>query len=120
MRTEVVPSREDIDIVPWWVYPLPGDKQASCSTDIATEVDISASASTAGPYGYAIARLGSEASDRLTSQQARLEQQLAEFERRYSISSKEFHEKFERGELGDAMDFVEWSATYEMAANLRR
>jgi len=56
---------------------------------------------------------------RLASQKARLEQQLAEFEQKYSLSSEEFYEKFERGELGDAMDFVEWSATYEMAANLR-
>ena len=56
---------------------------------------------------------------RLISQKARLEQQLSGFERRYSLNSEEFYEKFERGELGDAMDFVEWSATYEMAANLR-
>ena len=57
---------------------------------------------------------------RLISQKARLEQQLSDFEQRYSFSSEEFYEKFERGELGDAMDFVEWSATYEMTANLRR
>jgi len=56
---------------------------------------------------------------RLISQKARLEQQLADFEQRYSLNSEEFYEKFERGELGDAMDFVEWSATYEMVANLR-
>jgi len=56
---------------------------------------------------------------RLISQKARLEQQLADFERRYYLNSEEFYEKFERGELGDAMDFIEWSATYEMAANLR-
>jgi hypothetical protein len=57
---------------------------------------------------------------RLISQKARLEQQLAGFEREYRLNSKEFYEKFERGELSDDMDFVEWSATYEMAANLRR
>jgi len=57
---------------------------------------------------------------RLISQKPRLERQLADFERRYSLSSQEFYEKFERGELGDAMHFVEWSATYEMTANLRR
>jgi len=57
---------------------------------------------------------------RLISQKARLEQQLAEFERKYSLDSEEFYEKFERGELGDTMDFVEWSATYEMVTNLRR
>ena len=56
---------------------------------------------------------------RLISQKARLEQQLADFERRYSLSSEGFYEKFERGELGDAMDFVEWLATYEIAANLQ-
>jgi len=56
---------------------------------------------------------------RLISQKARLEQQLADFEQRYSLSSEEFYERFEQGELGDAMDFVEWSATYEMAANLQ-
>jgi hypothetical protein len=57
---------------------------------------------------------------RLISQKARLEQQLAGFERKYRLNSDEFYEKFERGELGDAMDFIEWSATYEMVANLRR
>ena len=57
---------------------------------------------------------------RLTSQKAKLEQQLAEFERKYSLDSVEFYEKFERGELGDTMDFVEWSATYEMVENLQR
>ena len=57
---------------------------------------------------------------RLISQKARLEQQLAGFEQRYSLNSEEFYERFEQGELGDAMDFVEWSATYEMTANLRR
>ena len=57
---------------------------------------------------------------RLASQKARLEQQLTEFERKYPFDSKEFYEKFERGELGDAMDFVEWSATYEMVKNVER
>jgi len=57
---------------------------------------------------------------RLISQKARLEQQLDGFEQEYHLSSKEFYDKFERGELGDDMDFVEWSATYEMVTNLRR
>ncbi len=56
---------------------------------------------------------------RLISQKSRLEQQLADFEQKYSLNSDEFYEKFERGELGDVMDFVEWSATYEMVVNLR-
>ena len=67
-----------------------------------------------------IDKLFDRETSRLVSQKARLEQQLADFERRYSLNSEEFYERFEQGELGDAMDFVEWSATYEMAANLRR
>jgi hypothetical protein len=67
-----------------------------------------------------IDKLISREISRLTSQKARLKEQLTEFEGKYSLNSKEFYEKFERGELGDAMDFVEWSATYEMVENLER
>jgi len=54
----------------------------------------------------------------LTEQRTRLQTQLAEFERQYKLASDEFYARFERGELGDATDFVEWSATYEMIHNL--
>jgi hypothetical protein len=54
----------------------------------------------------------------LTEQKTRLQTQLAEFERQYNLASDEFYIRFERGELGDATDFVEWSATYEMIQNL--
>ena len=57
---------------------------------------------------------------RLALQKANLEQQLAEFERKHHLNSAEFYEKFERGEMGDAMDFVEWAATYEMVKELER
>ena len=56
---------------------------------------------------------------RLINQLARLEAQAAEFENRYGWRSSEFYPRFERGELGDAMDFIEWSATIEMIRNLR-
>ncbi len=55
---------------------------------------------------------------RLTEMRTRLEIQQGEFETRHGMKSADFYERFERGELGDAMDFVEWSATYEMIANL--
>jgi hypothetical protein len=55
---------------------------------------------------------------RLTEQKTRLQTQLAEFEQQYDLASDEFYPRFERGELGDATDFVEWSATYEMLQNL--
>lgn len=55
---------------------------------------------------------------RLAAQQRRLRAQLTEFERRYSLSSRDFYARFERGEMGDDTDFVEWSATHEMLENL--
>lgn len=45
---------------------------------------------------------------------ADLEAQLQAFEERYQIASEEFYQRFRAGELGDAMDFVEWSIFYEM------
>lgn len=50
----------------------------------------------------------------------RLEQQLANFERQYAMESGDFYARFERGDLEDAADFVEWSATFEMLGNLRK
>ena len=55
---------------------------------------------------------------RLAAQQRRLRAQLTEFERRYGLSSRDFYDRFEQGEMGDDADFVEWSATYEMVENL--
>ncbi|HHS96829.1 MAG TPA: hypothetical protein ENK08_02870 [Chloroflexi bacterium] len=57
---------------------------------------------------------------RLLRQQARLEAQIADFEARYGWNSEEFYHRFERGELGDDTDFVEWSATIEMLRDLQR
>ncbi|MBN1890169.1 MAG: hypothetical protein JW850_19390 [Thermoflexales bacterium] len=39
---------------------------------------------------------------------------LEAFEKQYNMVSSEFFDKFERGELGDALDFLEWSATWQM------
>jgi hypothetical protein len=42
-----------------------------------------------------------------------------DFERRYGWTSEEFYPRFERGELGDDMDLIEWSATIEMIRDLQ-
>jgi hypothetical protein len=55
---------------------------------------------------------------RLTELKTRLEHQLAEFEKQYAMQTPVFCARFERGEMGDAADFVEWSATDEMVRNL--
>ena len=57
---------------------------------------------------------------RLTKLKTHLEQQLKDYEKQYAIESAQFHARFERGEMGDGTDFVEWSATYEMLEGLNR
>ncbi|GEM_PF-343330 len=41
------------------------------------------------------------------------EAKLKQFEAQYGMSSAEFYQKFEAGELGDAMDFFDWSGLVE-------
>ncbi len=45
---------------------------------------------------------------------ADLQERLRVFETQYQMSSQNFYQSFRAGELGDAMDFVEWSTFYEM------
>lgn len=40
-------------------------------------------------------------------------EKLEEFEDKYDMTSKEFIEKFESGEIGDDQDFFEWYAVYQ-------
>ena len=65
-----------------------------------------------------IDKLLSRESHRLFDLKIRLADQLQEFEQRYSLKSTEFRRRYEAGELGDEMDFVEWSATVEMLNNI--
>ncbi|AUC61982.1 hypothetical protein AA637_12900 [Cyanobacterium sp. HL-69] len=39
---------------------------------------------------------------------------LKAFEQQYKMSSEQFYEQFEKGILGDDIDFVEWKAYYQM------
>jgi hypothetical protein len=55
---------------------------------------------------------------RLRELKATLHSQLTEFEKKYGISTEIFGERFERGEMGDDMDSIEWSATTEMLRNV--
>lgn len=43
-----------------------------------------------------------------------LENRLKNFESQYQMSSDEFYQRFRTGELGDEIDFFEWSVFYEM------
>lgn len=43
-----------------------------------------------------------------------LEKRLASYEAQYGMDSADFYRRFRAGELGDEMDFVEWSVFYEV------
>ncbi len=43
-----------------------------------------------------------------------LEERLKKFEQTYQMSSDQFYQKFQAGELGDSIDFFEWNTYYEM------
>jgi hypothetical protein len=48
----------------------------------------------------------------------RYEQDLREFENKYGMDSADFYQRFEAGQLGDAMDFFEWAGLYELRLDL--
>ncbi len=50
----------------------------------------------------------------------RLQQQLKQFEQTYHLLSQEFYARYNRGEMDDDMDFIEWAATLEMLANAEK
>ena len=45
---------------------------------------------------------------------------LAEFEQQYGLSSGEFYQRFQAGQLGDDMDYVEWASLVQMVDNLEK
>lgn len=59
-------------------------------------------------------------SARIEALQDRLSKQIREFEQQYHLSSVEFYAQYERGDLGDEMDFMEWASTIEMLANVKK
>ena len=48
----------------------------------------------------------------------RYDQELGEFEQRYGMDSAAFYQQFEAAELGDAIDFFEWSGLYELRQDI--
>ena len=52
--------------------------------------------------------------ERVLAERRDLEARLSAYEKQFNMSSQEFYRRFRAGELGDKMDFVEWSVFYEM------
>jgi hypothetical protein len=50
---------------------------------------------------------------------ADLRERLQAFETCYQLSSEDFYQRFRAGEMGDAIDVVEWSVFYEMWESVR-
>lgn len=50
----------------------------------------------------------------LIQQRDEMAVELAALEQQYQMPSSEFFSRFQSGELGDATDFFEWSATWQM------
>jgi hypothetical protein len=44
---------------------------------------------------------------------AALIRSLVAYEQRYQMSSADFYARYQRGELGDSTDFVEWAGDYQ-------
>jgi hypothetical protein len=61
---------------------------------------------------------------RETSRMDKLKQRLliqkAEYEEKYKLNSDEFCTRYEKGIMGDDMDYVEWSATVDMLAGIEK
>ncbi|MFB0533494.1 MAG: hypothetical protein ACETWR_00780 [Anaerolineae bacterium] len=49
-----------------------------------------------------------------------LAHELQEYERKYEMRSSEFFERFQRGELGDDMEWIDWAGTYQLFQRLKR
>ena len=45
---------------------------------------------------------------------------LKDFEEKYGMSSEEFYEKFEKGELGDSQEFMLWASEFEALKMLKK
>jgi hypothetical protein len=56
---------------------------------------------------------------RVRMQLEEIERVMADYERQYGMKTDEFFKKFDAGQIGDGMDFVEWASLSKMAKHLR-
>jgi hypothetical protein len=68
----------------------------------------------------AIEKLLKREASRLDDLKQRLVRQKSEFEAKYGLDSEEFYRRYEKGLMGDEIDYVEWSATIDMLAGIER
>lgn len=57
---------------------------------------------------------------RMSEVKSRLIRDITEFGEQYHLDSEDFYRRYEAGDAGNTMDFVEWAATMEMLAGVRQ
>jgi hypothetical protein len=67
-----------------------------------------------------IDKLLSREFNRISEIKTRLTDDISRFENQYGLKSEDFYRQYEIGNMGDSIDFVEWAATMEMLANIKR
>jgi hypothetical protein len=50
---------------------------------------------------------------------AALIRSLVAYEQRYQVSSADFYARYQKGEMGDSADFVEWAGDYQHYLQLK-
>lgn len=68
----------------------------------------------------AIEKLLKREASRMDELKQRMLQQKSGFEEKYRLSSEEFRRRYEKGAMGDDMDYIEWSATVDMLAGIEK
>ncbi len=82
---------------------------------------LTANSSTVDPVlEISIDKLLARELTRMLELKTRLLNQLTTFEQIYSLVSNEFYTRYEKGEMGDEIDLVEWAATVEMLSNVEK
>jgi hypothetical protein len=67
-----------------------------------------------------IEKLLKREANRMDKLKQRLLRQRTEYEEKYKLNSAEFYTRYEKGIMGDDMDYVEWSATVDMLAGVEK
>ena len=67
-----------------------------------------------------LVKLLAHESDISHAQLSQLKADLAEFERRYRLSSAEFYRCYQPGQTDDRMDTVEWASLVQMHDNVQQ